>query len=331
MFLGKWKMRISQFAIATIAMLLVGNSFVSQQPVLAQSQGDQTQTQQDQRQQDQQRQQAQQRQQEQQQRAETGRQDVRAGESQSKNQDFVRCLAIVNQEQVTIARFAKEKANHDEVKAFAAKLEKDHQDCLSELKGLSSRNGFSVISASATTRADGNLSADERARAEQRSRADQQTRADQQDRTGQQAGADQQERTRQQARADQQERVRQQARADHQERGDQLGRDDQRTRTELTASRDGADTSTVDFLQLHQEMSDQWLENSKEFLNEKKGADFDKCFVGMQVAEHARMHASLTVFHRHASGELQGLIEKSLEKCEQHMNTAVSLLKKLED
>jgi predicted outer membrane protein len=93
----------------------------------------------------------------------------------------------------------------------------------------------------------------------------------------------------------------------------------------------GQDASSVDFLQLHQEISEQCLKDSKEWLSEKDGIEIDKCFVGMQVAKHAAMKSSLTVLERHASSDLQSLIQKGIKKNDEHMKVAVSLMEKLAD
>jgi hypothetical protein len=93
-------MKINQFAIATVATLLIGSSLVAQQtPANSTSQASSNTPQQ-------------------------------AANSLTKDQTFAQCLAIVDQEQVTLCRFAQGKATKDEVKQLAATLEKAHQGCL---------------------------------------------------------------------------------------------------------------------------------------------------------------------------------------------------------
>jgi predicted outer membrane protein len=102
-----------------------------------------------------------------------------------------------------------------------------------------------------------------------------------------------------------------------------------------TASPDYTQTSNkasqVDFVQLHQEIATQCLKDSKEMLSSKDGAEFDKCFVGMQVAKHAGAISKLTVLQRHATGKTQELISSELKSNTKHMEAAVSLMKKLAD
>ena len=64
-------------------------------------------------------------------------------------------------------------------------------------------------------------------------------------------------------------------------------------------------------------------------MNTKEGDEFDKCFVGLQVAKHAGMQSMLTVLQRHATGKLQGIIEDGLDKNAQHMEVAVNLMEQL--
>ncbi len=168
--------------------------------------------------------------------------------SLAKNDAFAKCLAITNQEQVTLARFAKEKASSEEVKAFAATLESAHQSCLNELKGI-------------TTKA---------------------------------------EATNKNARL-------------------------------TNSSNSTSNPSSIDFLQIHQEISEQCLKDGKEMLSEKQGVEFDQCFVGMQVAKHALMHSSLTVLQRHTSGELQSFVKDSLAKNDEHLQASISLMEQISD
>jgi predicted outer membrane protein len=87
--------------------------------------------------------------------------------------------------------------------------------------------------------------------------------------------------------------------------------------------------SGFDFLQMHQEMSEQRLLDSKEMLSQKEGTGFDAYFVGMQIARHGMMHSKLTVLQRHSTGELQGFIETSLAKNKEHLDAATDLMEQL--
>lgn len=89
-------------------------------------------------------------------------------------------------------------------------------------------------------------------------------------------------------------------------------------------------TAETDFVQLHQEIANQCLEDTKEYLNGKEDADFDRCFVGMQVARHASMHSALTVLTRHTKGKLLELVKAGLKENDKHLEIAQKLMVQLE-
>ena len=66
-------------------------------------------------------------------------------------------------------------------------------------------------------------------------------------------------------------------------------------------------------------------------LLEKKGADFDRCYLGMQLGAHMRMIDTLTVYERHSSPELQQVFHKGLQTSRKHLDEARKLLKGVED
>ncbi len=235
-------MRIKNFAITAFATLMLSGSLIGQQTQPPRTQDRQSQTQQD--------------------------RNTRDG-SQAKDQTFAEILAICNQEQVLLSRFAKDQANHSEVKALAGTLEKEHQNNWEQLKRFSPQI---ATNSNTSDRAD---------RTETSFRTE----------TGNQAEADK--------------------------------------RNESSFARVNDQTSKLDFVELQQEISTQCLKDSKEMLNSKEGIEFDKCFVGMQVAKHASMQSTLTVLNRHTSGPLQALVKSELEMNSKHMKAAINLMEKL--
>lgn len=196
------------------------------------------------------------------------------GDSHTKDQTLALCLAIADQEQVLLSRFAKDRATDADVKAFAVALEKAHQTSVEQLKALSPP----VNAIGATV--DGTAQSEAK-RAESR--------------------------------------------------GDDANQADATGVTETSLKHVDDKALKVDFLQLHQEISAQCLSDSKEMLNSKKGAEFDQCFVGLQIAKHASSHATLTVLQRHSTGKLQEWIKSALVTNAKHMEAAVNLMEKLDD
>jgi predicted outer membrane protein len=89
--------------------------------------------------------------------------------------------------------------------------------------------------------------------------------------------------------------------------------------------------SSIDFVQLHREMTEQCLADAKKRLSEKQGDEFDACFIGLQIASHAAMESKLTVLQRHASGELAQVLKEGSQITEKHLNEAEKVMEKLAD
>lgn len=81
--------------------------------------------------------------------------------------------------------------------------------------------------------------------------------------------------------------------------------------------------------QIHQELAQQCLSDAQKKLSKENGEEFDKCFVGMQLAMHAGMLSKLTVFERHASNELTQVLNEGKQATQKHMEHAESIMKQL--
>ncbi|MFO1019452.1 MAG: DUF4142 domain-containing protein [Planctomycetales bacterium] len=81
--------------------------------------------------------------------------------------------------------------------------------------------------------------------------------------------------------------------------------------------------------EIHQEMAQQCRQSMEKELNSKTGADFDNCYVGMQIAAHMHMLDSLTVFERHASPELKAVFEQGRQTTQTHLDHAKNLMQTL--
>jgi predicted outer membrane protein len=77
--------------------------------------------------------------------------------------------------------------------------------------------------------------------------------------------------------------------------------------------------------QIQKEAGQKALQTTKEILNEKQGADFDKCYIGGAVMEHVHMLAKLEAAQRHVSPEFQQIIRQGQQKTEQHLKHARTL------
>lgn len=92
----------------------------------------------------------------------------------------------------------------------------------------------------------------------------------------------------------------------------------------------GAAASQGTHMQIRQELADECLASTRRELGDKKGSEFDACFVGMQIAAHLHMVDELKVLERHASRELQPVLKQGRTKAEEHLQKAKELMKQLE-
>ena len=191
-------------------------------------------------------------------------------------QQIATCLALDNQVEVILSKFAQEKSKNEEVVSFAKMIAEEHQSCLKKLSKFApeaSREGYlnDKHAEHSNTRTD----------------------------AGQAPGT----------------------------ANSNTNKD--RNPNQSNAST-GTQTAGIDMMQLHREVAQQCIADSKQYLSKKEGAEFDKCFVGMQIAKHAAMHTKLVVLQRHTTDEMQQLVSEGIQATAKHMKAAESLMTKLD-
>jgi predicted outer membrane protein len=82
-------------------------------------------------------------------------------------------------------------------------------------------------------------------------------------------------------------------------------------------------------LTIEREAKQECLELAQKELGEKRGSEFDQCFVGQQIGGHLQMIAALTVFERHVSPDLQRVISEQKKTAEQHLEHAKQIARDL--
>jgi len=203
------------------------------------------------------------------------------------------CVAIANQEEIAIAKFAKDKLHNDDVKDFAQMLIEDHQEFLQKLNRWApeaSREGFlEEQHAQAQGGARRDLPEGRQAQPQQGNPQFNQQQNQPQVRPGaaQQPGG-----------------VQPQA----------------------------AQTAPIDHIQLAREIAMECIDSAKEGLSEKSdkdGKDVDLCFLGHQIVAHQHMQDKLTVFQRHASGQLAELFGDASSTVDKHQQHADELMDQL--
>jgi len=83
----------------------------------------------------------------------------------------------------------------------------------------------------------------------------------------------------------------------------------------------------IDHVALLQELGRKHLETAKQELMQKQGADFDLCYMTMQIGAHAKVLDQLQVFPKYASPELRGVFETGQQTVRHHLEKAKTLAK----
>lgn len=200
------------------------------------------------------------------------------------------CVAIDNQEEIAIARFAEKKLHNKDAQKFARMLIEDHSSFVKKLEQYApeaTQEGFLT-----------------------------------EGRSGRETAAKDAFDAKREAKA--QPRVTQPNQAEQRNQAGQV-----QTRTAAKPNLDQAGAMPIDFLQLHKELAQQCLDDTQQMLSEKKENEFDECFIGLQIAKHAAMKSKLEVLQRHASGELRDLLAQGQKTTESHLEHAQTIMKDL--
>ena len=107
------------------------------------------------------------------------------------------------------------------------------------------------------------------------------------------------------------------------------GRDTQAM--DASSSRIMGSTGSIDHERLIRDLGKKCLESHSKMLQEKQGADFDRCYMGMQVGAHVDAIDKIEVFRNHASPALRPALDEALPVVQQHLQHAKELAKKTDD
>jgi predicted outer membrane protein len=102
------------------------------------------------------------------------------------------------------------------------------------------------------------------------------------------------------------------------------------TRDDAAPSRrTAANEPGLNFNEIKREMAQKCLASAQKEWAELKGNEADECFVGTQLVLHKQMVNAQEVLKRHASPELQAVIEESIAVTKSHADQAEQLMKQL--
>jgi predicted outer membrane protein len=83
-------------------------------------------------------------------------------------------------------------------------------------------------------------------------------------------------------------------------------------------------------LNIEREVAQQCVQSAQKEMSDKQGVEADQCYIGMQIGAHMYMADKLEVFARHASPELQAVLQQGLHTTQQHLEHAKKIHKSLE-
>ena len=86
----------------------------------------------------------------------------------------------------------------------------------------------------------------------------------------------------------------------------------------------------LDHERLIRDLGRQCQESATKLLMEKQGADFDRCYMGMQLGAHMKAVDTLEVFRNHASPNLRPVVEEALPTVQMHLQHVKDIVKKTE-
>jgi predicted outer membrane protein len=100
----------------------------------------------------------------------------------------------------------------------------------------------------------------------------------------------------------------------------------------LTAGRTQGQESPAlsELAQIEKQITDRYFDAVREDLQQKQGAEFDKCYIGSQIGGHMHMLAALEVLQQQGPNELRQLAQQAQPKVQQHLEHAKQLMKQLE-
>jgi putative membrane protein len=85
--------------------------------------------------------------------------------------------------------------------------------------------------------------------------------------------------------------------------------------------------ATFDHKALVRDLGKKCLESSTKMLGDKTGAEFDRCYMRMQVGAHVQVTDMLEVFQTYASDRLRPTLEAGLKTTQAHLEHAKTLCK----
>lgn len=218
-----------------------------------------------------------------------------AGQNDEVARFLAGCLLAKNQCEVELGQLAQQQAQNPEVKQFAQKMVQDHQQLVQKLQPLAGgQGGYSPTSPTQGTS----------------SQFDAQRQTSDTTRLPGSPGA-----------ASQTPGARDIAR-----------NEDLNANQSLTGERAAGKQNPAlhELAQIEKQIAERHKEAVREELQQKQGAEFDKCYVGAMIGSHMHALAALEVIEQQGPEQLRQIAQQAQPKVQQHLDHAKQLMKQLE-
>lgn len=248
------------------------------------------------------------------------------------------CMLAQNKAEIELSQFAAQQSQNPQVKEFAQKMVRDHQQMVQQLQQVAGKQGQSARGTSATgstesTRSSTNTNAAIEASrngsdAANASNPSSEARDSDAGGTATIGATD--------LLSD---------RSDSETLGTSSGaatgragssartsESDTATARSLTGTTDSQASGAIQqLIQIDKQIVDRQMQATRQVLEQKEGAEFDKCFLGIAMNAHVNMNAALEVIGQQDLGQLSQLAQQAQPKVQQHLEHAKQLMKQLDD
>jgi predicted outer membrane protein len=102
------------------------------------------------------------------------------------------------------------------------------------------------------------------------------------------------------------------------------------TNTAQTGGSSDAGDAIQKLVQIDRQIVERHKEAVREELQQKQGAEFDKCYLGVQIGSHMHMLAALETIEQQQQGRLAQLAQQNTAKVRQHLDEAKQLMEQLD-
>jgi len=99
---------------------------------------------------------------------------------------------------------------------------------------------------------------------------------------------------------------------------------------EAATATTGGNGAVHQLMQIDRQINERCLQMAKEELQQKSGAEFDKCYVGNAIGMHGHALAALDVIGKQTQGTLAQVAQQAQPTVQQHFDQAKQLMKQLE-